>query len=216
MFSIKKDYQERLQPEYFHDDPNSSLIYQPAIYELAIFKSLERNSKAIFDIGCGSGLKLITYVSQQYGSTRPWPSLIGIDYKNNISMARSLHPGHVWLERDLEKPILLELPNLMEKSVIIISDVIEHLIDPSNLLYFINDMIYNYDALIYISTPDRDLTWGAEHNGPPPNPCHVREWNVQEFKILLDSFGIPLLQTRYIQSRTDQPHRHTMVFICGL
>jgi hypothetical protein len=41
-----------------------------------------------------------------------------------------------------------------------------------------------------LSTPDRDMLTGTRFespNGPPINPCHVREWNSSEFKQYISS-----------------------------
>ena len=40
-----------------------------------------------------------------------------------------------------------------------------------------------------ISTPERDLTQGLWHHGPPPNVAHVREWNIRELGALLRRAG---------------------------
>lgn len=48
--------------------------------------------------------------------------------------------------------------------------------------------------MIFISTPERDLCHGVGNLGPPTNPCHVQEWNLFEFQMLLKYYGLnPLM-----------------------
>ena len=71
-------------------------------------------------------------------------------------------------------------PNITT-DVIVCSDVIEHLVDPDELLDYIKAISYKY---LILSTPDRDLVYKPSDegcNGPPANEAHVREWNYQEF-----------------------------------
>jgi hypothetical protein len=42
---------------------------------------------------------------------------------------------------------------------------------------------------VLLSTPERTHTWGADHAGPPPNTCHVREWTIDELGALLEREG---------------------------
>ena len=72
----------------------------------------------------------------------------------------------------------------------ICSDVVEHLIEPDDLIEFIKKI--NFDCLV-LSTPDRDIIqqlqmsfgWNVELNGPPHNKHHVREWTSNEFGVYI-------------------------------
>ena len=59
------------------------------------------------------------------------------------------------------------------------SDVIEHVLDPDELLNNIKK-IKNV-KYIFISTPDRNLIY-SERFGPPYNTSHIREWTFEELK----------------------------------
>ena len=73
-------------------------------------------------------------------------------------------------------------------AVIVCADVIEHLVRPEILLRNIRAALDQADAAI-LSTPERSLTWGARHTGPPPNVAHIREWDLREFSAFLASEG---------------------------
>jgi len=90
---------------------------------------------------------------------------------------------------DLEQS-LPELPvDAIGKTVLICSDVIEHIIDAHgflNKLYRLLGMC----SIGVISTPDRGLLYPFEQKGPPLFKKHVREWTAKEFKQLLDRAGM--------------------------
>jgi hypothetical protein len=75
--------------------------------------------------------------------------------------------------------------------ILICADVIEHLVDPDELLNWIQNLNFNY---LVISTPDRDklklYQWPAEQSqsGPPVNEGHIREWNFEEFEAYISQF----------------------------
>lgn len=67
--------------------------------------------------------------------------------------------------------------------MIICADVIEHLLDPDELLRWLSSIPFKK---IVFSTPDRSFLVNELRSscemGPPHNPHHVREWNFQEFE----------------------------------
>ena len=69
----------------------------------------------------------------------------------------------------------------LEQDVVICADVIEHLVDPDELIQFIKNLKFTF---LVLSTPDRSLMykrWQRGYYGPPRNPAHVREWTRYEF-----------------------------------
>jgi hypothetical protein len=76
----------------------------------------------------------------------------------------------------------------VKKAVIVCADVIEHLVNPLPLLHTIKNWLVDAPVAI-ISTPDRVLNRGVHHLGPPDNPKHVREWEVDEFRCFLEATG---------------------------
>lgn len=72
----------------------------------------------------------------------------------------------------------VELP---KADLVVCADVIEHVADPDALMRFIARVAKDR---VVISTPDRDLVYAGRTRyrfGPPANPAHVREWNMDEF-----------------------------------
>ena len=93
-------------------------------------------------------------------------------------------------EADLEREASLCLEDgLIRDSIVVCADVIEHLMNPNPLLGMIHGMLIQGSKAVVLSTPERDLTYGIGHFGPSPNLCHVREWNVEEFRRVLEGTG---------------------------
>jgi len=119
----------------------------------------------------------------------PRYKIIGIDYGVNLAVCREKYPFGRWIECDLDRPAAISVDSeILRKAVIVCSDVVEHLVNPEFLLGNLAVLMHTAPACL-ISTPERDLTRGAQDNGPPANPAHIREWNSKEFKVLLDYFG---------------------------
>jgi len=71
------------------------------------------------------------------------------------------------------------LPVSADGVVVVCADVIEHVTDPVLLLQKLASAQRGAHAL-FLSTPERDLTYSRAHNGPPLNPRHVQEWTLRE------------------------------------
>jgi 2-polyprenyl-3-methyl-5-hydroxy-6-metoxy-1,4-benzoquinol methylase len=179
-FYIKDGYIPRDKPEYFSDvmTEHEGIIHQPDVYPLAAELGKEFHCTHIIDIGCGRGLKL--------ASLHPKFQVIGLDYKDNILYCRSHYPFGQWIECDLEKDLTSFDESLLENSVIVCSDVIEHLVNPHTLLENIS-ILMDKAKLAVISTPERDLVRGIDNMGPPMNQYHIREWNLSELQDLLQA-----------------------------
>jgi SAM-dependent methyltransferase len=183
-FFIKSGYTSRSKPAYCDKtlEATLNLIWQPDVYPLTALLARQINCSYIIDIGCGSASKLV--------DLHPEFQIIGIDFGRNIGFCRKTYPFGNWLEADLEHYGNISFnPDLLKKAAIICSDVIEHLIDPTALLENLRDLL-NYAPVALLSTPERDFTYGESNFGPPPNHCHVREWNMSEFKALLMAAGL--------------------------
>jgi 2-polyprenyl-3-methyl-5-hydroxy-6-metoxy-1,4-benzoquinol methylase len=182
-YALPRGYVARAKPKF--DDhailDSSGIVWQPDVYELAFRLARLGGAKTVIDVGCGFAGKLVL--------GHPEFEIVGVDIASNIEHCRSEHPFGTWIPHDFE----LGLPDLaqhkIEESVVICSDVIEHIV---NIEHFLTDLagIARSARLTVISTPDRTLTRGPFHRGPPPNPCHIREWNAMELKQLLTMYGI--------------------------
>jgi SAM-dependent methyltransferase len=136
------------------------------------------------DIGCGFGIKLKEII------VPVCRNIVGIDAKHAIDFCKRSHNFGRWFADDIENPGL----ELTEKFDLIISaDVIEHLVDPDNLIDYIKRFSHKGTEVI-ISTPERDIVRGEDNLGPSPNRSHVREWNKAEFQKYLSNSGFSVLK----------------------
>lgn len=100
---------------------------------------------------------------------------------------------------------------VLRKTLIICSDVIEHLVHPEHLMQTLSSHLRFVPAMV-LSTPERDLVRGILDTGPPANPSHVREWNRAELGRLLRKSGIPRqLSWPYGKQRQSVQKKTTVV-----
>ena len=158
-YFIKASYQHRETYSYFNDTVNED-NWQKEVYITARKLFDVRRFSSVVDYGCGSSFKLIKH----FGNT----DFIGIDVKETVEKLKDKYPSYEW-STDVSK--------CKNYDLLICSDVIEHFPDPDILIE--NIKVCN-PKLIVISTPDRDLL-SKNQDGPPENPCHMREWAFQEF-----------------------------------
>ena len=194
-YFLPKYYMSRLEPEYYEDVlSDTGVVWQPDVYALAGQIATSLNASSLIDLGCGTGEKLVE-TGQKFGLVT-----IGIDYGLNIQGCKTRFPGSIWIDRDLEQDEIFSSVD-MRGSVVIHSDVIEHLRDPAFVLNSLRGYA-NDVAAILISTPDRDLVRGSQDCGPPRNRAHVREWGLTEFASLLESFSLSPVFVGYTRENT--------------
>lgn len=159
-YYIKENYTARLDNKEF-DDTKLTDEWQKEVYEYAKKIAEENNFKTILDIGTGSGYKLIKYFDNY--------TTLGIDIPKTVLFLKEKYPTKAWSDQFVP---------VSGYDLVISSDVIEHLPNPDLLL----DLIIQCNPkLIILSTPERNLLYNTDHNGPPFNKAHVREWTMQEF-----------------------------------
>jgi len=162
-YGIIKGYQHRKSYSYFNDLENTD-SWQNEVYIKAKEYYENNNLKSVIDLGCGSAFKLIKY----FGDS----DTIGIDVSPTYETLLEKYPNRTWLkvgETDMTS---------LTADIVICSDVIEHVLDPDELL---NDIKKIKDVkYIVISTPDRAILTNAKKYGPPLNHTHIREWSFQE------------------------------------
>ncbi|MFL9924130.1 methyltransferase domain-containing protein [Herbaspirillum lusitanum] len=181
-FFIKPGYRARTKPEYYADVSDDGAVWQPDVYPLAATLARQYECKYIIDIGCGRARKLAPLY--------PEFQIIGLDFGSNLLHCRQEYPFGNWIEVDLEAGSKVELPvEILQSAVIINSDVIEHLVDPTRLMDLIRSFLIHAKVAL-LSTPERDLERGFNDLGPPANPSHMREWNLSELETLLTSAGL--------------------------
>jgi GT2 family glycosyltransferase/glycosyltransferase involved in cell wall biosynthesis/SAM-dependent methyltransferase/tetratricopeptide (TPR) repeat protein len=208
-YFLKAGYQRRAEPQYFEDNltEKDQIVWQPDVYPYAAAIARRLGYKRIVDLGCGHAHKLM--------ELRGEFQTVGIDFGTNIQHCRKEHPEGKWLEADFERvdPLPCNLDEVTD-AIVVCSDVVEHMKNPAALLERISGMLAQ-GSIAVISTPERDLTWGASHAGPPPNPCHTMEWNLVEFVALLKNNGFFVEFAGVTRSNDRDPVRKTIVAVVG-
>jgi hypothetical protein len=194
---LTRGYTERVPPEYFADIDDSGVTWQPDVYPETLALARKHDRTSIIDLGCGRAGKLLALHEQN-----PDVDIIGVDFGSNIDWCREHLPGGLWLNVDLESATRLPLgPDVIARSVVVCSDVLEHLVDPRPAMRLICWLLDQRAACAVLSTPARDKRAGAGHLGPPFNPSHVREWTQDEFRAFVASF--PVRIERFELTRSD-------------
>jgi hypothetical protein len=178
-YHLPANYKSNELNQLYNDQP-SSLVYQPDVYSLALHIVKRSNLKYIIDIGSGSGGKLLPF--------REGHAIIAIDSKYGIDFIKQKIPEAITIVHDLENGLPEIASEILSNSIIILSDVIEHIKKPEILmeqLALLNKTV----PYILISTPDRDRARGWLDNGPPANLTHVREWSASEFLRFMTLMG---------------------------
>ena len=166
-----------------------SLYSRPLLYKCSKKLIKKKNLKSVLDIGCGPAVKLMKYI---------YPichDIYGIDQENIIKFCKNKYGLKNFFIDNIEKSTL----NLKKRFDLIISgDVIEHLLNPDNLLNYIKKFSHE-NTYILITTPERDILRGENCNSCS-NPSHIREWNKQEFNNYLKKNGFEIIYHTVIDS----------------
>jgi 2-polyprenyl-3-methyl-5-hydroxy-6-metoxy-1,4-benzoquinol methylase len=178
MYKIKENYNHREIAKNFDDLENTD-DWQKEVYEKSLEISIKFNYKKIVDVGTGSAYKLIKYFNNY--------ETIGYDIPRTVVKLKKIYPNKIW--KDDFIPVNCDL--------LIASDVIEHLKDPTDLINFIKK---SSPKKIVLSTPDRELI-DTNQNGPPKNRSHYREWKFQEFKEYIGDYF--LIEDHYISNKVQ-------------
>lgn len=168
-FFIQDGYRHRTEVIHWDDTENKD-EWQDEVYKFAREVFVQQNLKTVADVGCGSAYKLLKY----FGGS----GVIGLDVVETCAWLRKRYPHSTWIELDFKNPRLLQV------ELIIASDVIEHLLNPEDLISYLSAVNPRY---IVLSTPDRNLLRVGTHNGPPRNPAHAREWSFVQFEAYIAS-----------------------------
>ena len=204
-FCIKPGYKPNFSPSYYLDTP-AGIVYQPDVYALAAFLAERADVTTILDIGSGNGLKLLE-LARRY-------KIVAMDYGNNREIIYRNLPGAVFIDANLEQG-LPDLPDMdWQRTLVIAADVIEHLISPNSFLRGLS-RLSNQCPWLLLSTPDRLRCRGAGDFGIPANPCHVREWELDEFDHLLRSFQFQSFALGYTVNTNQHLQKTGLLAISG-
>jgi SAM-dependent methyltransferase len=164
-YCIAAGYRHRDEPHFF-DDTGNTENWQREVYQYAQNLLAGRGLRRVYDVGCGSGYKLVRYLGDF--------DTVGFDLPATVAFLREKYPERRWEVGDFAASV--EAPDLA-----VCSDVIEHLPDPDALMTFLTRMKAPH---VILSTPTRRLLYRRSSSfqfGPPANPSHCREWNFDEF-----------------------------------
>ncbi|MER8089528.1 methyltransferase domain-containing protein [Streptomyces sp. NPDC094048] len=187
-YFIRSGYRSRGQVEYFLDETEDAVTWQPDVYPYAAARAKALGRDVLIDIGCGKAGKLAS-LADEY----PAWTFIGVDFGDNLLWCRDNHSFGQWFEADLESSVELPIaPALVRRSVVVCSDVIEHLVNPIPALSLIRGLLMKGSAGAVLSTPARECRSGYDAPGPPRNPSHVREWASDEFQAMLRASGFEI------------------------
>src|ERR1017187_3473066 len=110
-YFVHDGYRHREQVNHFDDTPNTDQS-QLEIYQFAKEISDREGLKTVVDIGCGSGYKLIRYLSHM--------TTVGIDLPQTCHWLREQYPDRIWKESNS-----FSNPD-GAADLVMASDVIEH------------------------------------------------------------------------------------------
>lgn len=164
-----------------------TVIWQESVYEEARAVAEKVGVSRIVDIGVGAGRKLVTAFSD-------FPAdLLQVDWADNRERPDGAETPP-FFQANLEDAYDLDALRLEldrpEPTLMILSDVIEHLDDPRLLLRVLRATLRkNPSNRLIISTPDRERIDGKGTQSIPDNPTHIRQWTINEFEFMLKASG---------------------------
>lgn len=189
-YQIKAGYQshrvntsiEEYQGDYWDRKRTAMAWYcQWDDYRTALRLIKKHQLKTVLDVGCGVGHKLMSMLA-------PHATVTGVDQATAVAVARKSHPQGRFVAMNLEKPTPIEGGPF---DVILNAGVIEHLLDPDQMLNWVREQCHANSWFI-ISTAERDVLRG-QNNLRSPHEDHVREWNKVEFAAYLESRGFRVI-----------------------
>lgn len=164
MYGIRAGYRHRTRNQFFDDTSHADDTWQREVYETAATLAAEMNAGTVVDFGCGSGFKLMKNFRNL--------ATIGYEMPPTVDYLKRTYPDRDWRTGDFSQ-------TLAPSDILICSDVIEHIPDPDELMALLQR---SRPKMLVLSTPERLLMYGGEHDGPPKNPAHCREWAQAELR----------------------------------
>jgi SAM-dependent methyltransferase len=173
-YGIRGAYRHRTEYCYF-DDTALADEYQKEVYlrAAALARSLPAGA-TVYDVGCGSGYKLVHYLGDY--------DTVGFDVPETLDFLRRTYPDRRWMQAAFDER------GFAPADLVICSDVIEHVLDPDQLMGFLLSLSNRY---LVLSTPDRGREYPRLSRlqlGPPHTVHHIREWSFKEFRRYIDGF----------------------------
>lgn len=172
-YDIRAGYAHRAETIHFDDTPHED-EYQREVYQRAAELANAHNLRTVYDVGCGSGFKLLNYLGDF--------DTVGFDVPVTLDFLRQEYPDRQWRTASFDDR------SIPPADIVICSDVIEHVIDPDALMAFLVALTGRW---LVLSTPDRSRAYARFSRyqlGPPSSDHHVREWSMSEFRRYVSRF----------------------------
>lgn len=206
ILTIIKYIKYKFNLKYLAKNTNEKIVYQPQVYELAYQLAEKINAKYIIDIGAGNGYKLKPF-KEKY-------KVIIIDYGKNIQYIKSNNPEFIIISHNLEDGLPKISNKILKKSIVICSNVIEHLLAPEKILKDLSNISLK-SLFLLISTPDRVKARGPESCGPLENTCHARKWSMDELQRLFKKYKFNDFLIGYTNNSDVHQWKNTILVISG-
>ncbi len=188
---------------------DQGVVWQGEVYAEARAVFLRRNSRRIVDFGTGAGAKFKDIFA---GLDAERIQIDWDDRRETIDASTGPEASRFITANledagDLER-VAAELAG-GPPTVFLLSDVIEHLLDPRPLLRVLRRLLRDDPGnRLIISTPDRDLIDGLGSKRLPDNLGHVRQWTLNEFGLALLSAGFDIVRIGHVkQNQYDRLDR---------
>ena len=192
-------YRRNTNPVYDTDtSPREDKLYQYNVYNRAITMAERYNRGWIIDIGCGSGKKLHYLYNLGF-------NVVGIDFGANIKSAQKKFYG-IGKKRAILKEYNLnkDMPDIPEEiiknSILVSADVIEHLVNPDNLIKIFKRFI-NLGAKGVISTPDNNK---LSKKMTPPRRSDVQVWSKHGFEKYIQCHNMEYTLFERLNNKVDK------------
>lgn len=179
-YFLPAGYISRPDPGHFVDD-DLNATWRPDLYPEAVVVARRLGARKIIDVTCGTVAKV--------AALHPRFEVVRIDYDLSIEARHTRYDLSNWIEMGFDADDAHGFEDVAG-AVLICCDVIEHLVYPEQLLRMLKQGLDGGGAVLLLSTPERNLTRGRGHLGPPPNPAHVREWATDELQRFMDAEGL--------------------------
>lgn len=194
-FGIRGDYIHRGESAHF-DDTASTDEYQREVYERARDVARRDHLRTVYDVGCGSGYKLVHYLGE-FDTT-------GFEVPQTLEYLRREYPDRKWAQ------VSFADRDVPPADLVVCSDVIEHVLDPDELMRFLVAVTGKW---LVLSTPDRARAYGRFSQyqlGPPSSEHHIREWTMDEFRRYVSRF------VEVVEHTHTHPEHSTQMIVARL
>jgi hypothetical protein len=206
-YRLPVGYNTRENNDSFFDAPHA-VVFQPHVYDLALYVATRSGAKRVIDIGSGSAAKLADADRSL--------EIICLDTADVEPLVRSSLSNATFVPCDLENGVLAAADaSMFDGAVVICADVLEHLRQPDRLARDLAQ-IQTSCRWMLISTPDRVRARGLLDNGPPKNTAHTMEWAADEFgRFLVDCGFSGALLLGHTMSDTESRAKNTILALSG-